>query len=97
MRDFKTQDLIRKLNERIELALEYMDEKVIAEASFRDLAMGTSALIEKRALLRGEPTVIMSDHERKKMHELLPVLIAEAKRRGLTLEGQFEKLPEKVQ
>lgn len=91
-RDFKTSDLIRKINERLELALEYMDEKVISEASFRDLAMGTSALIEKRQLLRGEPTVIVSDAERKKLHELLPLLIAEGQRRGITIEGQARQI-----
>jgi len=83
VRELKTADLIRKINERIDLALEYMDEKVIAEASFRDLAMGTSALLEKRQLLKGEPTVILSDLERKKLHELMPLLIAETQRRGL--------------
>lgn len=86
-RELKTADLIRKLNERIDLALEYMDENVIAQATYRDLAMGTSALIEKRQLLSGEPTQILSDHERKKLHELLPLAIAEAQRRGLTIPG----------
>lgn len=87
-KDLKTQDLLRMLNQRIELALEYMDEKVISEASFRDLAMGTTAMIEKRALLRGEPTQILSDHERKRLHELLPIVIAEAQRRGLDIAGE---------
>ena len=92
VRNLKTQDIIRKLNERIELALEYMDEKVIAEASFRDLAMGTSALLEKRQLLSGEPTQILSDLERKNLHELMPLLIVEAKRRGITIEGTAVKV-----
>lgn len=87
-RDLKTADIIRKLNERIDLALEYMDEKVVAEASFRDLAMGTSALLEKRQLLRGEPTQILSDHERRRLQDLLPALVTEAKRRGITIEGE---------
>jgi hypothetical protein len=44
--------------------------------------LGLGVMIEKRNLLRGEPTAIISDHERKKLHELLPALLEEAKRRG---------------
>lgn len=93
LRDLKTADLIRMLNERITLALEYIDEKVIAEASFRDLSLGTSALIEKRNLLRGEPTVVVDFNQRKKLNELMPAMIAEARRRGLTLEGNYRVEP----
>lgn len=89
LRDLKTGDLIRMLNERITLALEYMDEKVIAEASFRDLSLGTSAMIEKRNLLRGEPTQVVDFDTRKKLNILLPALIAEARRRGIAIEGEF--------
>jgi hypothetical protein len=54
-------------------------------------------MIEKRQLLRGEPTQIISDAERKKLHELLPLAIAEAQRRGLTLDGQVtERIIERV-
>lgn len=87
VRNLKTQEILDMLGKNIHRALTYMDDKVMAEASFRDLALGTTAMIEKRALLRGEPTQIVSDHERKKLHELLPALIAEGQRRGITLEG----------
>ena len=66
---------------------EFFDDKVMAEASARDIMLGIGVMIEKRNLLRGEPTAIISDHERKKLHELLPALIAESKRRGITVEG----------
>ena len=87
IRNLKTQEILDLLGKKIHLALTYMDDKVMAEASFRDLALGSTAMIEKRALLRGEPTQIISDHERKKLHELLPLAIAEAQRRGITLQG----------
>ncbi len=45
-------------------------------------------MVEKRQLLRGEATVIVSDLERKKLNELLPLLIAEGQRRGITIEGE---------
>ena len=88
IRNLKTSEILDMLGKRIHLAMTYMDDKVMAEASFRDLALGTTAMIEKRNLLRGEPTQIVSDHERKKLHELLPALIEEGKRRGITVEGQ---------
>lgn len=87
-KNLKTQEILDMLGNRIHLALQYMDDKVMGEASFRDLALGTTAMIEKRQLLRGEPTAIISDAERAKLHELLPLAIAEARRRGLTVEGQ---------
>lgn len=87
IRNLKTQEILDMLGKKIHLALTYMDDKVMAEASFRDLALGSTAMIEKRALLRGEPTQIVSDHERKKLHELMPLLLAEAQRRGVVIAG----------
>jgi hypothetical protein len=87
-KSLKSGEIVDALNNKIDLALRYMDDKTMSEASFRDLALGTAAMIEKRQLLRGEPTAIISDHERAKLHELLPLVIAEAQRRGLTIEGQ---------
>lgn len=87
-RSLKSGEIVDALNHKIDLALRYMDDKTMAEASFRDLALGTTAMIEKRQLLRGEPTQIVSDHERAKLHELVPLLIQEAQRRGLTVDGQ---------
>lgn len=87
-KSLKSAEIVDALNHKIDLALRYMDDKTMAEASFRDLALGSAAMIEKRQLLRGEPTQIISDHERKKIHELFPALIAEAQRRGLTVEGE---------
>ena len=88
VKNLKTQEILDLLGQKIHLALTYMDDKVMGEASFRDLALGTTAMIEKRQLLRGEPTQIISDHERAKIHELVPKLLEEAQRRGLTVEGQ---------
>jgi hypothetical protein len=77
-RSLKSGEIVDALNHKIDLALRYMDDKTMSEASFRDLALGTAAMIEKRQLLRGEPTAIISDAERAKLHELLPLAIAEA-------------------
>ncbi len=88
VRNLKKMELDEMLGRKIHLMLHYIDDKVASEASARDLAMGVAQLIEKQQLIRGEPTQIVSDLERKKLHELLPLAIAEVKRRGLTMEGQ---------
>lgn len=88
LRALKTGEILLMIEQRLGLAGLFLDEKVMAEASARDLMLGMSALIEKRQLLRGEPTAIVSDLERKRLNELLPLAIAEAQRRGLTLQGQ---------
>jgi len=87
-RELRTTEILEMLGKKIDLAAFYLDDKVMAEASARDIMLGLGVLIEKRNLLRGEPTAIVSDHERKKLHELLPLMIAEAQRRGITVDGQ---------
>ncbi len=88
MRAIKTHDMILKIDERIGHALSYMDDYVMADANFRDLAMGTAQLIEKRQLLKGEPTQIISVDERKTLNQLLPLLVKEAQRRGVTIDAE---------
>ena len=88
-RDYKTHELEKFVTGKLGLTLSYMDDKTAAEASHRDLGLVAAALIEKRQLLRGEPTQIMSDERRKKLNELIPLLVEEAKRRGITIEGEI--------
>jgi len=94
-RELRTNEILKMLGEKIGLAAFYLDDKVLAEASARDIMLGLGVMIEKRNLLRGEPTAIISDHDRKKIHELLPALLEEGRRRGITVEGKVtEKLVE---
>ena len=94
MRAIKTHDMIQKIDERIGHALTYIDDYVMADANFRDLSMGVGILIEKRQLLKGEPTQIISVDERKTLNQLLPLLIQEATRRGVTIEASYTKTVE---
>ena len=86
-KDIRTKHISDMLDEKIWLAGQFMDEFSMSNANFRDLALGVTAMVEKRQLLRGEPTQIVSDHERKKLHELMPLLLAEAQRRGVVIAG----------
>lgn len=88
VRNLQTGELSEIIGKKIHLLSLYLDDKVASEASARDLAMAMAQLTEKRQLLRGEPTAIVSDHERAKLNELLPALMREATRRGVTVEGQ---------
>ena len=88
-KNLQKRDLDDLLGKKIHLMLHYIDDSNAAQAGVRDLAMGAAQLIEKQQLIRGEPTAIISDHERAKLHELAPALLREIKRRGLTIEGHI--------
>lgn len=83
---FKTGELLGKIDEKIAMSLEYMDEVQFATAGLKDNAIAFSILVEKRQLLRGEPTQIFSVEERKNLNDLIPDLLREAKRRGYTYD-----------
>lgn len=88
VRNLKKHELSELLGNKIHLMLSYIDDKSAADANVRDLSLGAAQLIEKKQLVDGQPTVILSDADRKRLHELLPALIAEGRRRGITIEGQ---------
>lgn len=90
-----TRDIIRKVEEKIGLVLHYLDEFAIAGASPRDLAIIFGIMVEKRQLLLGEPTQILSMQERKHINDLIPALLQEASHRGMTIDltpGQYSEV-----
>jgi len=78
--------LIGTIEEKIALVLHYLDEFAISSAKPRDLAIILGILIDKRQLLLGEPTQILSMQDRKHVNELIPVLLQEAEARGMTID-----------
>lgn len=82
-----TRELLRLLDDRAVKALEYMDDVAFAEAPLRDLAVSLGILIEKRQLLRGEPTQILTVEERSNLNDLIPAIVKEAKRRGMVIDS----------
>lgn len=90
-----TREMIAAIEDRLALVLEYIDEFGISGASPKDLAIMFGILVEKRQLLLGEPTQILSVEERKKINELIPALVEEAQRRGMTIDmapGGYEEV-----
>lgn len=92
-RALTTNEILKGIDEQIFLIDSYIDDKVCAESNLRDLGLVKAALLEKRNLLRGEPTQIISDSERKKMIELMGPLVTEMSRRGFTVEGEAKRVP----
>jgi len=81
-----TKGLISKIEEKIALVLNYLDEFAISGASPKDLAIIFGIMVEKRQLLLGEPTQILSTNERKHLNELIVPLMEEARARGMMID-----------
>lgn len=86
VKEIKTRDIVSALESKIELAFDYMDDTAFARASLRDLSITLGILIEKRQLLRGEPTQILSTEERQTLDISIPLIVKEAQRRGMIIE-----------
>lgn len=86
--------LIGGLEEKIALAMSYLDSFALAGASAKDLQAVIDGLISNVQLLKGKPTSITSVEDRRRINELLPLLVMEAQKRGVTLEGEFKKINE---
>ena len=86
--------LISVLEQKLALTLSYVDAFVLAGASAKDLQAVADGLISNIQLLKGKPTSITSVEDRRKMNELLPLLVREAKRRGVLIEGTVERIEE---
>lgn len=80
--------------ERLYWALKMLTPDVLAKAGPRDLSSMISMLIEKRNLLKGEPTVITRSEHRSGLDNVAKLLLAEMGRRGITIEGNFKKVEE---
>ncbi len=79
----KTQELTEIIEDRMWRALQYMDDYSMSRATVKDLAIAFGILGDKRQLLKGEPTHIISHNERLNLNALAPLLIKEMQRRGI--------------
>ncbi len=86
----KTADVLALIDDRIAKTLHHLNDEKIAGANAYQQALILGILIDKARLLRGEATVIVSHEKRKEMDELFVLLVQEGKRRGLTIDGDYE-------
>jgi hypothetical protein len=76
------------MEEKLYRALLMMDDTVIAAAGPRDLSTMIAMLTEKRQLLRGEPTAIVSVEQRGSLARLGRLILEEMKRRGEVVDAE---------
>jgi|TARA_Y100000310_G_scaffold21356_2_gene20632 hypothetical protein len=86
-----TKGILSELDRVIGLAFSFLDPVVMAKTNARDLMTIIGIGVDKRQLLSGEPTHILSHGDRKNISNLLPALVAEVERRGLTIEHHVEE------
>ena len=72
------------------------NEMAMAEAKVSDLVRTVNTLIEKRQLLKGEPTQITKLQDVRKLDEIAKALHAEMERRGLLSEPVIDVTAEEV-
>lgn len=75
-----------ELTKKAWMALSYIDDFSLAQQDAKGLAIIAGILLEKRQLLRGEPTQIISTEERAGLDELAKALMHESDRRGLIID-----------
>lgn len=85
--EVKREELLKLLDDRAWRALKHLDDFALAGAGAKDLAITTGILIEKAQLIKGQPTQILSHAEREKMDDLGKRIIAEMRRRGISIDG----------
>lgn len=71
---------------RAQTALEHLDDEVLLGANPAELVKIVTQFIEYARLLDNLPTQIVASEQRLAMAELAPRLLAEMKRRGITLD-----------
>lgn len=84
--DFRLSEHIGLLKKKIAQVLDGITQDKIDKAHARDLAITYGVLIDKMQLLEGKPTQILSIEERRDLKDLLPLLMAEAARRQITIQ-----------
>ncbi len=92
VKNVTTGHIVQQLEQKAAMALRYLDDLALSSASAKDLAIVIGILLEKRQLLRGEPTHIISMEERKSVDELAQMMLKEASRRGMFIDMTAEEV-----
>ena len=68
--------------------LSHMDETTMMTTSMKDLVIAFGVMVDKAQLLGGKPTSIVDFNLKQKIEVMMPKMLAEARRRGITIEGE---------
>jgi hypothetical protein len=85
LRNVSPDTMGRLLDMGIEAALRQVRGK-LDKATFRDITSGVKDMVNARALIRGEPTQILRVDQRQNLKKLIPALVQEASKRGISFE-----------
>lgn len=85
----KPTEMADKLEIKAEQIINSINKVNIGTASLYQRASSITQLITTARLLRGESTQNITIEDKRQLNELLPILMQEAKRRMITLEGEF--------
>lgn len=80
------QAMAEECENKAAMILATIKEATAKSATLSQRSKAVSDLIYNSRLLKGEATQIISHEDRRKLKELIPALILEAKRRGITID-----------
>jgi hypothetical protein len=87
-----TESLLSDIEKRLSLALHFLDEATLRDASVKQLSDLVKVMFDRRQLLMGEPTQIVSNDDRRTINKLLPIILEQARMRGISvpvIEGEI--------
>jgi len=85
--------LVKKIEDKLPILLDAIDRDKVDKSTLRDIAVAFGVLAEKRQLLKGEPTQILTYEERKNLNSLGPALFRELKRRDMVIDVDYHEVP----
>jgi len=95
LRQINGKQLTARIEDKLSLALDHMTKEKYEKATLQQVSINFGILMEKRQLLRGEPTAIISIEESRNLGEMANQVYKELNRRGMAVtspvfEGDFE-------
>lgn len=88
-----TESLIKQIEQKLPMLLDGITQDKVNNSALREIAVAFGVLAEKRQLLRGEPTQILTYEERDNMNKLAPYLLKELERRGMVVDVDYQEVP----
>ena len=87
-------ETLDQIDRKKAMLLGYIDDYAAANSSLKDVTTAFGILVDKHQLLSNKPTQIIDVNTRAELVELMPKLLAEARRRGVTVEGAAVRVPD---
>ncbi len=79
-------ELLATIDDRLERVLDYLDDHALSKMDGRNLMVAAGILIDKRQILKGEPTAIVKFEDMRKLDEILEQVSKELLRRGEVID-----------